>query len=160
MPSVFKINVVPFVFILALAFALLFNWPIFLHLYDILSQLERYKIGFVISLPIVLIAALNFVFVPFSVRYLIKPFFALLFVTSSIASYTMLKYGVQFDRTMIQNVFETNQSEALSYISLPIVTWVALTGFLPAILLFFGKLNMPVAGIKGCYTVCCQCWPR
>ena len=149
MPSVFKINVVPFVFMLALAFALLFNWPIFLHLYDILSQLERYKIGFVISLPIVLIAALNFVFVPFSVRYLIKPFFALLFVTSSIASYTMLKYGVQFDRTMIQNVFETNQSEALSYISLPIVTWVALTGFLPAILLFFVKIEYANRWYKG-----------
>ncbi|MEZ6960357.1 MULTISPECIES: phosphoethanolamine transferase [unclassified Aeromonas] len=149
MPFVMETRVVPFIALLAVVFACLFNWPIWLHLYDILSQLERVKTGFVISLPILLVAALNFVFVPFSIRYLLKPFFALLFVISAIASYTMLKYGVQFDQTMIQNVFETNQSEALAYVSAPIVAWVTVTGILPAIGLFFIKINYANRWYKG-----------
>ncbi|WP_421261364.1 phosphoethanolamine transferase [Aeromonas jandaei] len=149
MPSALEIRIVPFVFILAMVFAFLFNWPILLHLYDILSQLERYKIGFVISLPIFLIAALNFVFIPFSIQYVVKPFFSFLFITSSIASYAMLKYGVKFDQTMIQNILETNRAEALAYVNIPIITWVLLTGIIPAIFLYFIKIEYSTSCYKG-----------
>ncbi len=149
MSSGLEIRIVPFIFILAMVFAFLFNWPILLHLYDILSQLERYKIGFVISLPIFLVAALNFVFIPFSIQYVVKPFFAILFVTSSIASYTMLKYGVKFDQTMIQNILETNRAEALAYVNVAIATWVLLTGIIPAISLFFIKIEYSTSFYKG-----------
>lgn len=143
MPSVLKIHVVPFILLLALVFAFLLNWPVLLHFYEILSHLAHFKIGFAISIPILLVAALNFVFMPFSVRYLIKPFFALLFVIGAIVSYTMMKYRVLFDQDMIQNMFETNQSEAYSYISLPIVAWVLVAGVVPAVLLFLVKIEYP-----------------
>ena len=91
MPSFLRIRIVPFVFLLAFIFAFLLNWPVLLHFYEILTQLEHFKIGFAISIHIVLVAALNFVFMPFSVRYFIKPFFAFLFITGAIASYTMMK---------------------------------------------------------------------
>ncbi|MDM5149657.1 MCR-3-related phosphoethanolamine--lipid A transferase [Aeromonas salmonicida] len=143
MPSVVKIKLVPLVFLLALMFAFLLNWRVLFHIFEILSRLEHFKIGFAISIPILLVAALNFVFMPFSIRYLLKPFFAFLFVTGSIVSYTMMKYRVLFDRDMIQNIFETNQSEAYSYISLPIIVWVLLTGVVPAILLFFVQIEYP-----------------
>ncbi|MFB2865631.1 MCR-3-related phosphoethanolamine--lipid A transferase [Aeromonas sp. MdU4] len=151
MPSVVKIRVVPFILLLALVFAFLLNWPILLHFYEILSNLEHFKIGFAISIPVLLVAALNFVFMPFSVRYLLKPFFAFLLVTGSIVSYTMLKYGVLFDRDMIQNIFETNQSEAYSYISLPIVAWVLLAGVVPAVLLFFVRIEYPKKWYQGLF---------
>ncbi|MGU5696415.1 MCR-3-related phosphoethanolamine--lipid A transferase [Aeromonas allosaccharophila] len=143
MPSVVKIKIVPFILLLALVFAFLQNWPVLLHFYDILANLEHFKLGFAISIPILLVAALNFVFMPFSVRYLVKPFFAFLFVTGSIVSYTMMKYRVLFDRDMIQNIFETNQSEAYSYINLPIIAWVLLAGVVPAVLLFFVEIEYP-----------------
>ena len=143
MPSVVKIKLVPLIFLLALLFAFLLNWEVLFHIFEILSRLEHFKIGFAISIPILLVAALNFVFMPFSIRYLLKPFFAFLFVTGSIVSYTMMKYRVLFDRDMIQNIFETNQSEAYSYISLPIVFWVLLTGVTPAFLLFFVQIEYP-----------------
>jgi lipid A ethanolaminephosphotransferase len=143
MPSVVKIKLVPLIFLLALLFAFLLNWEVLFHIFEILSRLEHFKIGFAISIPILLVAALNFVFMPFSIRYLLKPFFAFLFVTGSIVSYTMMKYRVLFDRDMIQNIFETNQSEAYSYISLPIIFWVLLTGVTPAILLFFVQIEYP-----------------
>ncbi|WP_429023112.1 MCR-3-related phosphoethanolamine--lipid A transferase [Aeromonas allosaccharophila] len=151
MPSVVKIKIVPFILLLALVFAFLQNWPVLLHFYEILAKLEHFKIGFAISIPILLVAALNFVFVPFSVRYLVKPFFAFLFVTGSIVSYTMMKYRVLFDRDMIQNIFETNQSEAYAYINLPIIAWVLLAGVVPAALLFFVKIEYPNTWYRGLF---------
>ena len=115
MPVLFRVKVIPLVLLLAMIFAFLLNWPILLHFYEILSHLEHVKIGFVISIPFVLVAALNVVFMPFSVRFLLKPFFALLFITGSLVSYSTLKYKVMFDQTMIQNIIETNPQEAHSY---------------------------------------------
>ncbi|BBT80178.1 phosphoethanolamine transferase [Aeromonas veronii] len=151
MPSVVKIKIVPFILLLALVFAFLQNWPILLHFYEILANLEHFKLGFAISIPILLVAALNFVFMPFSVRYLVKPFFAFLFITGSIVSYTMMKYRVLFDRDMIQNIFETNQSEAYSYINLPIVAWVLLAGVVPAVLLFSVEIEYPKKWYAGLF---------
>ena len=147
--SAVRIKVVPFVLLLALVFAFLLNWPVLLHFYDILSNIEHFKIGFVVSIPFLLIAALNFVFMPFSIRFLMKPFFAFLFVTGSIASYTMMKYRVLFDGDMIQNIFETNQSEAFAYVNAPIIIWVILTGLLPAALIFFVKIEYASTWYKG-----------
>ena len=147
--SAVRIKVVPFVLLLALVFAFLLNWPVLLHFYDILSNIEHFKIGFVVSIPFLLIAALNFVFMPFSIRFLMKPFFAFLFVTGSIASYTMMKYRVLFDGDMIQNIFETNQSEAFAYVNAPIIIWVLLTGLLPAALIFFVKIEYASTWYKG-----------
>jgi lipid A ethanolaminephosphotransferase len=59
MPSVVKIRVVPFILLLALVFAFLLNWPVLLHFYEIFTNMEHFKIGFAISIPILLVAALN-----------------------------------------------------------------------------------------------------
>ncbi|WP_042878868.1 phosphoethanolamine transferase, partial [Aeromonas sp. ZOR0002] len=149
MPFIVKMKIVPLVFLLALYFAFMLNWRGVLHFYDILYKLEDFKPGFAISLPILLVAALNFVFVPFSIRYLVKPFFALLLILSAIVSYTMMKYRVLFDQNMIQNIFETNQSEAYSYFSLPILGWVTIAGIVPAALLFLVKIEYETAWYKG-----------
>ncbi|PKQ75083.1 MCR-3-related phosphoethanolamine--lipid A transferase [Aeromonas sobria] len=149
MPFIIKIKIVPLVFLLAFYFSFMLNWRGVLHFYDILYKLEDFKIGFAVSLPILLVAALNFVFVPFSFRYLVKPFFALLLVLSAIVSYTMMKYRVLFDQNMIQNIFETNQSEAYTYFNLPIFGWVTLAGIIPAALLFFVKIDYETAWYKG-----------
>jgi len=74
MPSLIKIKIVSLIFFLALYFAFMLNWRGVLHFYEILYKLEDFKFGFAISLPILLVAALNFAFVPFSIRYLVKPF--------------------------------------------------------------------------------------
>ncbi|ERO99996.1 hypothetical protein L360_04928 [Enterobacter sp. MGH 14] len=65
MPVLFRVKVYSAVLLLAMIFAFLLNWPILLHFYEILSHLEHVKIGFVISIPFVLVAALNVVFIAF-----------------------------------------------------------------------------------------------
>ena len=149
MPVLFRMKVIPLVLLLAMVFAFLLNWPVLLHFYDILSHLEHDKAGFVISIPFVLVAALNFVFMPFSVRYLLKPFFAVLLITGSMVSYSTLKYKVMFDQSMIQNIVETNPQEAHSYLNGSIILWLLLTGVLPAVLLFLIKIEYPSKWYKG-----------
>lgn len=149
MPVLFRMKVIPLILLLAVVFTFLLNWPVLLHFYNILTHLEHVKIGFVISIPFVLVAALNFVFMPFSIRFLLKPFFALLLITGSMVSYSTLKYKVMFDQSMIQNIIETNPQEAHSYLNGSIILWILLTGVLPAILLFLIKIEYPSKWYKG-----------
>ncbi|MFB2873491.1 phosphoethanolamine transferase [Aeromonas jandaei] len=142
--GVMKVNL-----LLVLFFALVLNWPFFLRFYSVISGLEHVRAGFVISVPLVLLAALNAVFIPFTFRWLLKPFFSLLILTGSIVSYAMLKYGVIFDASMIQNIVETNNSEATSYLNVPVVLWFLLTGVLPMVVLWSLKVRYPENWYKG-----------
>ncbi|MDO2947342.1 phosphoethanolamine--lipid A transferase [Aeromonas simiae] len=129
--------------LLVLYFALILNWPVLLHLTTILEGLEHVKVGFVVSIPLLLIAALNLVFLPFSLRFVQKPFFVMMLLTGSLASYGMLKYGVVFDADMVRNVVETNPAEAESYLSLSSFGWFLITGILPVLLLLLTRIEYP-----------------
>lgn len=142
--GVMKVNL-----LLVLLFALVFNWPIFLHFYTILTALEHVKVGFALSIPFVLMAALNAVFLPFTFKYLLKPFFILLIMTGSIASYAMLKYGIIFDAGMVQNIIETNRGEATSYLNGSVILWFLLTAVLPVLCLWAIRIEYPATWYKG-----------
>ncbi|MGH1408584.1 MAG: phosphoethanolamine transferase [Aeromonas sp.] len=135
--------------LLVLFFVLVLNWPIFLHFYTVLSGLSHVKAGFAISIPLVLIAALNAVFIPFTFRYVLKPFFTVLILTGSIVSYAMLKYGVIFDASMIQNIVETNSGEATSYLNGSVALWFLLTGILPTLVLWSLRIRYPARWYQG-----------
>ena len=135
--------------LLVLFFALVLNWPIFLHFYTVLSALTHVKAGFAISIPLVLIAALNAVFIPFTFRFVLKPFFTVLILTGSIVSYAMLKYGVIFDAGMIQNIVETNSGEAGAYLNGSVALWFLLTGLLPVLVLRSLRIRYPARWYQG-----------
>lgn len=135
--------------LLVLFFALVLNWPIFLHFYTVLSALTHVKAGFAISIPLVLIAALNAVFIPFTFRFVLKPFFTVLILTGSIVSYAMLKYGVIFDAGMIQNIVETNSGEAWAYLNGSVALWFLLTGLLPVLVLWSLRIRYPARWYQG-----------
>ncbi|WP_068977551.1 MULTISPECIES: phosphoethanolamine transferase [Aeromonas] len=135
--------------LLVLFFALVLNWPIFLHFYTVLSGLSHVKAGFAISIPLVLIAALNAVFIPFTFRFLLKPFFTVLILSGSIVSYAMLKYGVIFDAGMMQNIIETNSGEAGAYLNGSVALWFLLTGLLPVLVLWSLRIRYPARWYQG-----------
>ncbi|WDO03703.1 phosphoethanolamine--lipid A transferase [Aeromonas allosaccharophila] len=136
-------------FLLVLFFALVLNWPIFLHFYTVLSALTHVKAGFAISIPLVLIAALNAVFIPFTFRFVLKPFFTVLILSGSIVSYAMLKYGVIFDAGMMQNIVETNSGEAGAYLNGSVALWFLLTGLLPVLVLWSLRIRYPARWYQG-----------
>ncbi|MEH8259598.1 phosphoethanolamine--lipid A transferase [Aeromonas veronii] len=135
--------------LLVLFFALVLNWPVFLHFYTVLSALTHVKAGFAISIPLVLIAALNAVFIPFTFRFVLKPLFTVLILTGSIVSYAMLKYGVIFDAGMIQNIVETNSGEAGAYLNGSVALWFLLTGLLPVLVLWSLRIRYPARWYQG-----------
>ncbi|MBZ6067254.1 phosphoethanolamine transferase [Aeromonas schubertii] len=145
----FRLSMFRLHLLLVLYFALVLNWPVFLHMADILQRLEHVKVGFAISIPLFLVAALNLVFLPFSLRFVQKPFFILMLLTGSLASFAMLKYGVLFDSSMVRNIIETNSGEAGSYLSLPSTLWFLLTGLLPALLLLLTRIEYPQGWWRG-----------
>lgn len=152
MPALFRLKVVPLIFILALYFACFLNWPVLLHFCSILASLSGVKIGFVMSIPVVLVCALNVVFIPFSFRFILKPFFTFLLISGALVSYSMLKYKVVFDTVMIQNITETSTYEALSYFNTSSVLWVVSAGVLPAILLCLVRVEYPDNLFRGIFS--------
>jgi lipid A ethanolaminephosphotransferase len=62
-------------------------------------------------------------------------------VASAVTSYFMNKLGVVMDRTMIQNIVETDAGEALDLVNPGILLYVLLLGLLPAILVYWIPLD-------------------
>ena len=62
----------------------------------------------------------------------LKPATAILLLVASVLSFFTLFLGTQFDRTMVLNLLQTHQSEALELVHWRLIAWVALTGLLPA----------------------------
>jgi lipid A ethanolaminephosphotransferase len=151
MPVLIRVRALTLVFALSLYFAFVLNFALLRHFYEILSALDDFSIGFVISIPIVLVAALNFVFIPFSSRYTLKPFFVLVLITGAMVSFAMVKYRIVFDRAMIQNIFETNSREAGSYLNAHSIGMVVLMGVVPAILLLFVRVSYAERWYQGLY---------
>ncbi|WP_336080614.1 phosphoethanolamine transferase [Thalassospira sp. CH_XMU1448-2] len=135
--------------VLVAYFAFILNSKLLGHFYQILSDLGEYDIGFAISAPIVVFIATTVVFTPFTFRYLFKPFFVFLILTGSLAHYAMVKYGIVFDRSMIENVVETNQTEAFSYLNLSSVLWFVVTGLVPALVLILVPIRFPQTVLRG-----------
>ncbi|MFM2479800.1 phosphoethanolamine transferase [Celerinatantimonas sp. YJH-8] len=133
--SRFKLTNANITLLLAIFFAVVLNIPVYSDLYKILSKLDAFSIGFVISIPIFFTLALNILFNVISWPYITKPLFVILVLMSSLLSYAEFNYGIMFDKTMIRNLFETNSSEASSYFSGFLFFWILISGVLPAVAL-------------------------
>jgi lipid A ethanolaminephosphotransferase len=70
-----------------------------------------------------------------SFRFAIKPVLILMLVATSAASYFMGHYGVVIDKSMVQNVVETDTREASELVSWGLFWTVALLGVLPSLLI-------------------------
>ncbi|WP_317984044.1 phosphoethanolamine transferase [Affinibrenneria salicis] len=138
-----RVNFLALTALIATYFTLVMNVTLFQHFYQILSGLPDKNYGFIITLPFVLFFALLFLFLPFSLKHIMKPFFIILLLLSSVVSYAMMKYNVVFDKTMIENIFETNTAEATSYLSPALLFWVAGSGVAPSVLLLFSRIDYP-----------------
>ncbi|TKF21102.1 phosphoethanolamine--lipid A transferase [Vibrio genomosp. F6] len=136
-----KVSYTGVTFILALYFAVVVNIPVYSELSSILNDINGVKVGFVISIPIFFLAALNLIFNLFSWPMITKPFFVIVLILSSVVSYAGYNYGTLFDYNMIANVIETDTSEAGSYLSVYSVVWTLLMGVVPALILMMTKLS-------------------
>ena len=135
-------------FLIALYFVVVVNLPVYSAFYDIFSELEHVKIGFIISIPLFFLAAFNFLFNLFSWPWLTKPFFAILILVSAAVSYASFNYGILLDSDMIANIVETDSSEASSYLSVYSVAWIVGMGVLPTLILLFAPISKPTSWVS------------
>ncbi len=96
---------------------------------------------FAYTAPLLLSSAFIVIFSLFTIPYLTRLIFSVLIITSAMASYATLNYGVIFDYSMIENIFETNTSEASSYLSVKAVVYVMILGVIPTLLLWVVKFE-------------------
>jgi len=99
----------------------------------IVHNLSVENIGFACSLLIVLIVLLNLFLSLVCFKYIFKPLVVVLLVTAALASYFMDSYGVMLDRTMVQNVMQTDYAEAFELLNPQMFFRLFLLGVIPSL---------------------------
>ena len=106
-----------FSLLVALVFLVLFNAPFLLATYKAAAETENTSVLFLLALPSLLFSLLHLLASLWVWPTLAKPISVLVLVTSCFVVYAQESFGVVFDYGMIQNIFETDTSEAASYVS-------------------------------------------
>ncbi len=99
------------------------------------------SIPFMISLGVLLFLFIALLQTIFYSKYTFKPFMIYLFITGSLSLYFMQKYGVVIDDKMIQNIFETDISEASDLFNYEVLGYFLVLGLLPSFIIYKLKIN-------------------
>lgn len=130
-----RVNSIIYTLIIAVFFTLLQNLALWVHLKDLFAITPAASTGFVISIPIVVLAIMNAIFTLLVWPYVHRVIIALVIILSTFATYAMYNYGAYFNYGMIVNVFETNSGEAGSYFSVTLLLWIITLAVIPIFLL-------------------------
>jgi len=114
---------------------------------------------FLASTFLILVLLLQLVLTLFALPYLWKPVAALLLVTAAVAAHFMDTYGTVIDRTMVQNIVETDVREVAELLTPLLLLRVFAFGVLPALLvarmpLRFAGWRRELAGRAALVAVC------
>ncbi|MFM2435692.1 MAG: hypothetical protein RL063_1673 [Pseudomonadota bacterium] len=90
-------------------------------------------ISFGLGIMAILTCIFSVIFHSFSAKFLLKPVLIFILFIAAGVGYFQTKYGVIIDRSMIQNVVETDYKEASELISFSLLFYLALYGLLPAL---------------------------
>ncbi|HEC16714.1 MAG TPA: phosphoethanolamine--lipid A transferase [Sedimenticola sp.] len=119
--------------VIALFLLLFDNAPFWRASLKVLHGISVENIGFVASLFIVLLLLFNLLLSLVCFKYIFKPLVVGLLVSASVARYFMDAYGVMLDRTMVQNVMQTDYAETFELLNLQMLCYLLSLGFLPSI---------------------------
>ncbi|RXJ74976.1 phosphoethanolamine transferase [Veronia nyctiphanis] len=96
---------------------------------------------FAYTSPLLLTCLFIIIFSALAIPYLFRPLFIFITLTSGAACFATAKYQVMFDYSMMENIFETNTSEAASYLSLSSFLYVFALGVVPSLLIAVVKIK-------------------
>lgn len=130
------VSYIKVILIVSLLYVVFLNTTFFSHMTDIYQDQGSGNLVFFLTMPIVMYGLTLFLFLPFSGRYLLKPFLSLMILSSVLVVYGMHNYKIMFDYCMVQNVFETNSHEAFAYLNIKFIVYFLLLGVLPVVFLW------------------------
>ena len=99
-----------------------------------------------ISLSVVLISFIVFLFSIFSSKYTVKPILIITLIVSSFTNYFMNSYHVVINSDMIRNALQTNLNESTDLFSIELVLYVLFLGILPSLLVY--KIDIEYRPLK------------
>ncbi|CAG9296234.1 phosphoethanolamine transferase [Celerinatantimonas diazotrophica] len=132
--SNFKLSNANYTLLLSVFITLIPNIAIYTDVYHILEKLDNFSVGFVISIPFFFIFSYNIIFNAVTWPFITKPISVILILLSCVLFFAEYNYGIFFDRNMVQNIFETDSSEATSYFSWFALLWFVMIGILPSVI--------------------------
>ena len=113
-----------------------YNQSLWQGLLDSHSEFSLHNALFLASCAVFLTAIFNIIFSLLAVKSLLKPILITIVICSALTSYFMDSYGVMIDASMLQNVVETDSSEAFELVSFSFVVHLLLWGLLPALVIY------------------------
>ena len=141
-----QISSTKFIFFLSLYLGFVLNVAFFNTLFSNFELSSVFHVLCMVFLclivPLPLFVFLNMILVKRTIKFLS----CLILLISSGTNYIMFQMGVHLDRSMIQNVFETNVRESMELISFPLVLNVLILGIIPA--LFICKTKIKFSSFK------------
>ena len=123
-----------FVWLVSLYLVIAFNGLFLFNMLEAASKPEHVNWLFIASVPFFLLALTAMVLSWLSLITFVKPVLLTSIVVSSLLFYATLNYGVIFDKSMLQNILETNTGEAFSYLNVQVIAFITVLGVLPAYL--------------------------
>jgi len=102
---------------------------------------QDYNVLFLLSLPIFLLSLSIIIQGVLAFKLIIKPLLILTILSSSLIFYSTLNYGTIFDYTMVQNTIETDSAELMSYVNLYAISFIFITGVIPALLIYLVRID-------------------
>jgi lipid A ethanolaminephosphotransferase len=118
----------------ALFLALSGNLAFFRSLAALTPASSGTDLGFLLTTGGILVLALTLVLALFALPYLWKPAASVLLIVTAICAHFMDTYGAVIDRSMVQNIMETDVGEVGDLVTLSLALHVLALGVLPALL--------------------------
>lgn len=135
----------------AVVFALAFNAGFWIDLVDAVGGLEPARLPLLAAALLVLMLFFVALLALASFRWVYKPVLVAGILASSAIGYFMYQYGIVIDRTMVQNVLETDVREAAELVNWQMGIYLGLTGLFPTLLVARARIDYP-AGLRGLAT--------
>ncbi len=136
---IIECKMVTFILGLAAYFATVMNYPVISKIFELSA--EAAHPWFPYTAPLLLFCCFVIIFSLLAIPYLFKPIMAFIMITSAAALYAAVNFHTMFDSAMMENIFETNTSEAASYISVTSLFYLILFGLFPTLVLFYIKIQ-------------------
>ena len=114
---------------------LILNFPFLQKATQAIVGLAQYNPFFLLSLPLFLFMVSVIMHCLFAWKGLTKPILIATVIVSAALFYATLSYGIVFDYGMVQNAFESDTAEALSYVNAHAAVFVLVFGVLPAVVI-------------------------
>lgn len=124
-PVVFTVTV-------SVILASLYNIPFWKELIAIQTHFETREVLFLISFPVFVTCVFTTLFSIFSILRIQRHVAAFIFPIAAGGLYFMQTYHILIDRTMIENVFQTDSKEVRDLISITLFFYLFILGFFPA----------------------------